>query len=108
MAFVIKKAASYKWPVKVETPADGGTFEKQTFDAVFKKLGRAAFNALIDKGDDAFIDGILEGWDGIKDEDGKDIPFTEKTKKELCDDSCFVKAVITAYYASVTGEPVKN
>ena len=108
MAFVIKKAASYKWPVKVETPADGGMFEKQTFDAVFKKLCRAAFNALIDKGDDAFIDGILEGWDGIKDEDGKDIPFTEKTKKELCDDSCFVKAVITAYSASVTGEPVKN
>jgi hypothetical protein len=108
MAFIIKKTASYKWPVKVETPSDGGIFEKQTFDAVFKKLGRTAFNALIDKGDDAFIDGILEGWDGIKDEDGRDIPFTEKTKQELCDDSWFVKAVIRAYSDSILGEPVKN
>jgi hypothetical protein len=108
MAFVLKKAASYKWPVKVETPADGGTFETQTFDAIFKKLGRTAFNALVDKGDDAFIDGILEGWDGIKDENGKDIPFTEKTRKDLCDDSCFVKAVIKAYSDSVLGEPAKN
>jgi len=108
MAFVLKKTASYKWPVKVETPADGGTFDKQTFDAIFKKIGRTAFNALIDKGDDVFIDGILEGWDGILDEDGKVIPFTEKSKKELCDDSCFTKAVIKAYADSILGEPAKN
>ena len=108
MAFILKKAASYKWPVKVETPIDGGKFEKQTFDAVFKKLGRAAFNLLVDKGDDAFTYGILEGWDGIKDEDGKDIPFTQKARKDLCDDSCFVKAVIRAYSDSVLGEPAKN
>jgi hypothetical protein len=27
MAFVLKKVASYKWPVKVEIPVDGGKFE---------------------------------------------------------------------------------
>ena len=81
MAFVLKKTASYKWPVTVETPIDGGKFEKQTFDAVFKRMSRSAFMDLLDKGEDALVDQILEGWDGIKDEDGKDLPFTQKTKK---------------------------
>jgi len=76
MAFVFKKTASYKWQVTVETPIDGGKFEKQTFDAVFKKMSRSAFNDLVEQGDDALIDSILEGWDGISDEDGKEIPFT--------------------------------
>jgi hypothetical protein len=108
MAFVLKKTASYKWPVTVETPVDGGKFDKQTFDAVFKKMSRSAFNDLVDKGDDALIDGILEGWDGIKDEEGKEIPFTQKTKKELCDDPYVIKALIQAYADSVTGAPAKN
>jgi hypothetical protein len=108
MAFVLKKTASYKWPVTVETPIDGGKFEKQAFDAVFKKMSRSAFNDLVDKGDDALVDGILEGWDGIKDEDGKEIPFTQKTKKELCDDPYVMKALIQAYADSVTGAPAKN
>ena len=40
MAFVRKKIATYKWPVTVEYPSDGGHFEKQSFDVVFK-IGRA-------------------------------------------------------------------
>jgi hypothetical protein len=61
MAFVLKKTASYKWPIKVEIPVDGGKFETQTFDAVFKKMSRSAFNKTVDEGDDALIDAILQG-----------------------------------------------
>jgi hypothetical protein len=67
--------------VTVEIPIDGGKFEKQTFDAVFKKMSRSSFNDLVDKGDDALVDGILEGWDGIKDEDGKDVLSHRKQRK---------------------------
>ena len=108
MAFILKKTASYKWPVTVEVPTDGGKFERQTFDAIFKKMSRSAFNDLVDNGDDSLVDGILEGWDGIKDEDGKDVPFTQKNKKELCDDPYVMKALIQAYADSVTGAPAKN
>jgi hypothetical protein len=48
---------------------------------------------LVDEGDDALLDQILEGWDGIKDEDGKDVPFTQKTKKELCDDRRRIRTI---------------
>lgn len=108
MAFVLKKVASYKWPVTVEVPIDGGRFEKQTFDAIFKKMSRSAFNDLLDKGDEALVDGILEGWDGIKDEEGKDIPFSQKAKKELLDDNYVMKALIQAYADSIVGAQAKN
>ena len=108
MAFVLKKTASYKWPVTVETPIDGGKFDKQTFEAVFRKMSRSAFNDLVEQGDDALIDSILEGWDGISDEDGKEIPFTVKTKKLLTDDPYVVRALISAYADSITGAPAKN
>jgi hypothetical protein len=108
MAFVLKKVASYKWPVTVETPVDGGKFQKQTFDAIFKKMSRSEFNNLVEQGDDALVDQIVEGWEGITDEDGKEIPFTQKTKKELTDDPYVMRALITAYADSVMGASQKN
>jgi len=39
MAFVRKKVKTFKWPVKVEEPADGGVFETSTFADRQKELG---------------------------------------------------------------------
>lgn len=108
MAFVLKKTASYKWEVKVEVPVDGNRFETQAFEAVFKKISRSSFNDLVDKGDDALVGEILLGWEGVTDEAGKEIPFTEKNKQQLCDDPYVLRALITAYADSVTGAPAKN
>jgi hypothetical protein len=108
MAFVLKKTASYKWPVTVETPIDGGKFEKQTFDAVFKRMSRSAFMDLLDKGEEALVEQILEGWDGVLDDDGKEIAFTQKNKKEMLDDPYVIRALITAYADSVAGVLAKN
>jgi len=108
MAFVLKKTASYKWEVKVEVPVDGNRFETQTFEAVFKKISRSAFNSLVDKGDDALVGEIFLGWEGVTDETGKDLPFTEKNKQQLCDDPYVLRALIQAYADSVTGAPAKN
>ena len=108
MAFVLKKVASYKWPVKVEIPVDGGKFETQTFDAIFKKMSRSSFNDLVDKGDDALVGEILLGWEGINDDAGKPVPFTEKNKQQLCDDPYVLRALIQAYADSLTGVTAKN
>ena len=45
---------------------------------------------------------------GMVDENGKEIPFTAKAKKELMDDPYVVRALITAYADSITGAPAKN
>ena len=108
MAFVLEKTASYKWEVKVEVPVDGNQFETQAFEAVFKKISRSAFNNLVDKGDDALVGEILLGWEGVTDEAGKPVAFTEKNKEQLCDDPYVLRALIQAYADSVTGAPAKN
>ncbi len=108
MAFVLKKVSTYKWPVEVSVPVDGGKFKKETFTAIFKKMSRSAFNELIDEGDDALVDQIIEGWEGIKDEDGEDVPFCAGTKKELFDDPYVLRALIESYTDSITGATEKN
>lgn len=108
MAFVLKKVSSYKWPVTVEVPVDGGKFKKETFTAIFKKMSRSAFNDLIEAGDDALIDQIVEGWEGVKDEDGDEVEYNDENKVALFDDPYVLRAVITAYTDSVTGSQAKN
>lgn len=108
MAFVLKKVSTYKWPVEVSVPVDGGKFKKETFTAIFKKMSRSAFNDLIDEGDDALVDQIIEGWEGIKDEDGEEVPFCAGTKKELFDDPYVLRALIESYTNSITGAAEKN
>lgn len=108
MAFVLKKVSSYKWPVSVEVPVDGGKFKKETFTAIFKKMSRSAFNDLIEAGDDALIDQIVEGWEGVKDEDGDEVEYNDENKVTLFDDPYVLRAVITAYTDSVTGSQAKN
>lgn len=108
MAFVRKKSSTFKWPVTVEFPVDGGRFETESFDAIFKRVGRAEFTKLVDKGDTDLLEAVLEGWEGVKDEADKDIPFTKAALKDLLDDPFFTKAVIKAYLESLEGGKAKN
>lgn len=107
MAFVRKKVATYKWPVTVEIP-DDGRFEKQTFNAIFKRLGRSKFTDLVDKGDIELLEAVMDAWEGIEDEEGKPVPFTAATRKEFFDDPFFCRGVVKAYLESLEGAPAKN
>ena len=42
----------------------------------------------------------LAGWEGIEEEDGTPIVFSEKTLAEFADDPYWIKAVISAYTAT--------
>ena len=108
MAFVLKKVSSYKWPVSVDVPVDGGKFKKETFTAVFKKMSRSRFQDLVEQGEDALIGEILEGWEGIKDEEGEAVPYSKSAQAELCDDPYVLRALINAYSDSLGGAPAKN
>ena len=108
MAFVLKKVSSYKWPVTVDVPVDGGKFKKETFTAVFKKMSRSAFNDLVEQGDDALIGEIIEGGEGIKDEDGDEIEYSSESCDQLFDDPYMHRAAVNAYTESLLGEKKKN
>jgi hypothetical protein len=108
MAFVRKKSSTFKWPVTVDFPVDGGHFETESFDAIFKRIGRSEFAKLVDKGDADLIDRVLAGWEGIKDEDGKDIPYTKAALKDMLDDPYFARGIIKSYLESLEGAKAKN
>lgn len=108
MTFIRSKAKSCRWPVTVQEPVDGGGWKDQGFTAVFKRLGRSDFNALLELGDEAVIQEILEGWDDLKDETGEPIPFTPSELANLSDDTYWSRGVIKSYFEFLNGGKEKN
>ncbi len=107
MAFIRKKNPTYRWPVAAETPNDG-TFETESFHVIFRRLGRSAIGKLSDKSDVDFLEAVLEDWEDVQGEDGKVLPCTPATRKEMFDDPLFVKAVLKAYMESIDAAQEKN
>ena len=126
MAFILKQSSSYVWPVTVKLPISGGKFEKQTFDAEFKRLPQARINKIQIEvqarikssernetaddsiSDQSIADEILIGWVGVLDEDGDEVPFSESMKQQLLDIPTLASAIIVAYFDSLTGTKTKN
>jgi hypothetical protein len=108
MAFVRKKVKTFKWPVAIEEPSDGGLFETNTFDATFKRVGRADFVKLSDKSEFELLKAVLTGWDGIEDENGKAVPFSVEAMRELSDDPYWIRGVLKAYTDTFEGAKAGN
>jgi hypothetical protein len=108
MAFIRKKVKTFKWPVSIEEPADGGTFETTTFDAIFKRLGRSEFLKLSEKSEFDLLKAVLTGWDGIEDENGKALPFSIEAVRELSDDPYWIRGVLKAYTDTFEGAKAGN
>lgn len=108
MAFVRKKVKSFKWPVTIEEPSDGGTFEPSTFDITFKRLGRKEFSKLSLKGDLPLLKVIVLDWNGVSEEDGTAIPFSIETLTEFSDDPYWVRGVLKAYTETFEGAKEGN
>lgn len=108
MAFVRKKVKSFKWPVTIEEPSDGGTFEPSTFDITFKRLGRKEFSKLSLKGDLPLLKAIVLDWNGVSEEDGTAIPFSIETLTEFSDDPYWVRGVLKAYTETFDGAKEGN
>ena len=126
MSFVLKQSSSYKWPVSFKLPVDGGKFEKQTFDAEFKRLPQARINEiqtdvqtrikaaerneLADTSvtDISIANELIIGWEGVVDSDGDAVTFSETVKQQLLDIPTVASAIIVAYFDSLAGVKTKN
>lgn len=111
--FVLSKSASYSWPVAVSLPTAGGKFETHTFDVTFKRLTQARIKEFVEKseelgGDDSFCREVVVGWQGIVDEAGQQVPFSEMALAQLLDVPMVAKKIVTAYLESVSGAKIKN
>lgn len=114
MAFVLSQSESYSWPVAVEFPVDGGRFDRQTFDAQFKRLPQDRIRQVWEQiqsnelDDDGLCNEILVGWTGVKDGKGADVPYSEKARADLLRVPLVAAAVVSAWLDSLSKARRKN
>lgn len=111
MAFVLRKGSTYRWPVKFETPADGGKYDKQVFDVEFKRLPDSRIKEVLNNEsakDTEFAREIMTGWAGIKDESGNEVPFSEHALTELFEVPGLAGVIVKTYLESLAGAKAKN
>lgn len=114
MAFVLSQSESYSWPVIVEFPIDGGRFDKQTFDAEFRRLPQTRIREIWDQiqsgelSDNDLCDEVLIGWSGVQDGKGADVPYSEKAKFDLLNVQLVAAALVGAWLDSLSKAKRKN
>ena len=111
--FNIVVSASYTWPVKVVLPVSGGRSEAHSFDVEFRRLGKAAVQALQERAIAPEADPadlareIVLGWSGVSD-GAADIPFSDTALRHVLDIQGVAAAIVRAYFESVLGAARKN
>lgn len=112
--FVLSQSESYSWPVAVEFPVDGGRFDKQTFDAQFKRLPQDRIRQIWEQiqaneiDDDGLCHEILVGWTGIQDAKGAEVPYSEKARGVLLRVPLVAAAIVSAWLDSLSKAKRKN
>jgi hypothetical protein len=111
--FKLSQSETYFWPVTVEVPMDGGKFDKQTFDAEFKRLDQTRLKEIYEKAgageltDASIAAEVLAGWKSVSDESG-DVPFSETSKQKLLNVPLVTGSVVKAFFESIAGSKRKN
>jgi len=111
--FKLNQSESFFWPVEILIPGDGGKFEKQTFDAQFKRKTQEDLLGLrsrIEAGeltDAGFAREVLLGWKGIS-ENGEDVPFSETTLEQVLNVPNVATAIVVAFVNAHAGVARKN
>jgi hypothetical protein len=105
---------TYRWPVTVEFPVDGGKFDKEVFDAEFKRLSQDRLREIgekIEAGsilDAELLDQVLTGWSGIFDESGEEVPFSETSRQRILNVPLVASAIVAAWLESLAKGKRKN
>jgi len=114
MAFVLKKSNTYKWPVSIDVPVDGGKHERVTFDVEFKDLTQSRLLEIAELSTEGNLTDVeiarevITGWAGIEDESGTELPYSITKRDELLDVPMIATAIAGAYLESKQGAKRKN
>lgn len=121
MAFKLSVSPTYTWPVKLVLPEDGGHRSVHTFDAQFRRLSQSRIDELSaigremakgeivgDYRDQDVVRELLSGWDGITDDSGKAIPFSEAALAQVIEIPTVAGQIVKAWLESLTEAKRKN
>lgn len=108
--FKIVDVSSFKWPVKISIPRDGGKFTQATFTAEFAALpqdeiDRALEDVRAGSLDAGFASQVLCGWPAgqVQDADGSELPYSDEAKEKLLRMSYVRNGVVEAFFDGVSG-----
>lgn len=108
MALKINQSGTFRWPVRVQIPKDGGGFETASFDAVFKRVTRSEAETLGNEVVAGEIEGIeavrriLVGWSGVQ--DGADeVEFSETNRERLLEIPGVAVALFRTFMEATSG-----
>ena len=130
MAFVLSKSVTYKWPVILEMPVDGGRFKKERFTVIFRRLPQSRIDEILLLGQKlrrvaqegmpetedllsevrVTLREMIAGWEGVKqsDDDLDDLEFTEENLSAFLDFQGVGGAILEAFGESLQLSKAKN
>lgn len=109
--FKIEKKSTFKWPVTVNVPKDGGGFSSFEFSAEFKLFDQSKMDLLLERfrnDDQDIIKEMLVGWTGVQDSDGKELVFSVENRDTLTDIPYVRSALLKGYFEAASGNKVKK
>lgn len=87
MAIRIKVSPTVQFAVKGNINDDRGVAQAFEFRLTCKRLNTEEYAEATRDADGRklidFMEPLIEGWSGVKDEDGKDIPYSKEALREL-------------------------
>ena len=107
LVFLEKKPRLFDAVVTVQVP---GIEEPQQFTATFLDTPRSALRKEMEdeNADQRVASVVLKNWEGIEDEDGKEVPYTPENLDVLLDRPYIALAVAKAYYDAILGRDAGN
>jgi len=105
---------SYAHPVTVQVPVGNNSWRSESFNAEFRLLSTAEFQALFapdnltKRTDQEVISTFLTGWSDIHEYDGGELKYSDVALAKLCDLHYWARAVVEAYIEFHAGQPSKN
>lgn len=106
----IKTTHSYSWPVEVSEPADGGRFDKRTFDVTFRVIPQDQIDQILDgsKVDQTLLKTVVTGWQGVVDEDDNPVPFSPAALDQLINIPYCRVGLVDAFLGSIGGDGARR
>lgn len=112
MAINLIVSSVVKFKVKGSTKNEAGKDEPFDFWLTCKRLTAEEIQAKLDRDSEAtlidFMLDLIQEWSGVKDEDGKQVPFSEEMYRHLANVYPGLAAIVFKTYADQAGAAAKN
>jgi len=108
MAFKIALNPTFKTSVEVFTKNDKGFFDKSTFSAIFERVDLDELEEIKKLPAVEVVRKKLKGWEGLLDEDNKEVEFSESALSSVLKIPEAVLALQEAYWSSIFKQREKN